>query len=117
MHNTVTQKMKTDAWYRSITTSFLHAWTRAVTRGISRVKCKSFPWKILFPCDKMWHFHVTRHGIPRDETWHFHKTSHSIYTQRGQPNGIQEKPTTITTTYIPCKCSYLQLKPVSECPV
>jgi len=26
----------------------LHAWTRVAPSGILRVKCQSFPWKILF---------------------------------------------------------------------
>ena len=71
--------------YRSITTSFLHTWTRVAPRGILRVKCQSFPWKILF----------THYG-----TWHFHETSSIIYTRRGQPNGVWEKITITTAVYL-----------------
>jgi len=83
--------------YHSIITSFLHAWTCMATHGILHVKCQSFLWKILFPCDKTWLFHKTRHGIS---------------TQRGQLNGICE-----SYYYVPRECSYSQLKPVSKCPV
>jgi len=38
-------------------------WTHVATRSISCVKYQSFPWKILFPHNEMWHFHVTRRGF------------------------------------------------------
>ena len=89
----------TQLWTHTVLLNYNFISTCVATRGISHVKCQSFPWKILFPCDEMWLFHETRHGIS---------------TLRDQPNGIWDNYYILA---MPRECSYSQLKPVSECPV
>jgi len=85
--------------------------THVDTRGNTRYfayKMQKFPveiiistWQdVVFPHDETWYFHMTRRGIPRDKMRCVHETSHSICMRRDQLNGIWEKPTTITTTYL-----------------
>ena len=43
--------------YRSITTSFLHAWTRVAPRSVLRGWCQIFAWKTYLPRVDTWYFH------------------------------------------------------------